>query len=76
MNLTGNDYADQRYYSSTFGRFMTPDPYRSSGGRTSPQSWNRYTYVEGDPTNHTDRTGLFLSAQQCGFRGKANRIPG
>ena len=27
-SATGNDYADQRYYASTFGRFMTPDPYR------------------------------------------------
>ena len=25
---TGNDYADQRYYGSTFGRFMSPDPYK------------------------------------------------
>ena len=27
---TGLDYADQRYYASTFGRFMTPDPDRTA----------------------------------------------
>src|ERR1051326_4849671 len=39
---TGLDYADQRYYASTFGRFMTPDPYRASAGPSDSQSWNRY----------------------------------
>ncbi len=27
-SATSLDYADQRYYGSTFGRFMTPDPYK------------------------------------------------
>ena len=26
-SYTGLDYADQRYYASTYGRFNTPDPY-------------------------------------------------
>jgi hypothetical protein len=34
-------YADQRYYSNQFGRFMTPDRYLSSGGPSVPLSWNR-----------------------------------
>jgi RHS repeat-associated protein len=55
---TGLDYADQRYYSSQHGRFLTPDPYRASGGRAEPQSWNRYTYVENDPVNFADPRGL------------------
>jgi len=55
---TGLDYADQRYYGSTMGRFLTPDPYRASGGPASPQSWNRYAYAEGDPANGFDPTGL------------------
>ncbi len=55
---TGLDYADQRYYASQHGRFLTPDPYRASGGRAEPQSWNRYTYVENDPVNFADPRGL------------------
>jgi hypothetical protein len=41
------------------GRFLTPDPYRASGGPAAPQSWNRYAYVEGDPVNRFDPTGLY-----------------
>ena len=54
----GVDYAEQRYYSSTTGRFLTPDPYRSTG-LTSSGTWNRYGYVEGDPVNFRDPRGLF-----------------
>ncbi len=56
-SATGNDYADQRYYTSVLGRFMTPDPYAGSGGPTDPGSWNRYTYTSGDPINRVDPTG-------------------
>ncbi|MEO8131259.1 MAG: RHS repeat-associated core domain-containing protein [Bryobacteraceae bacterium] len=52
------DYADQRYYSSVIGRFMSPDPYAASGGAGDPGSWNRYIYTRGDPVNRTDRSGL------------------
>jgi hypothetical protein len=37
---------------------MTPDPYRASGGAGNPQSWNRYSYVQGDPVNKGDPSGL------------------
>jgi len=37
---------------------MTPDPYRGSGHSNSPQSWNKYAYVVGDPVNRFDRSGL------------------
>jgi len=60
------DYADQRYYSNQFGRFMSPDPYKGNGGGpgdpTNPQSWNRYAYVLSDPINFKDPTGRF----ECG----------
>ena len=52
---TGLDYADQRYYASTFGRFMTTD--RASASPMNPTTWNRYAYVEGDPANGSDPTG-------------------
>ncbi|SPF43492.1 hypothetical protein SBA4_3040001 [Candidatus Sulfopaludibacter sp. SbA4] len=51
------DYADQRYYGVGTGRFMTPDPYRASGGPADPGSWNRYAYVGGDPINFRDPHG-------------------
>jgi RHS repeat-associated protein len=57
-SATGNDYADQRYYSSVLGRFMTPDSYRASAGPGTPTSWNRYMYVLGDTINFRDPKGL------------------
>jgi RHS repeat-associated protein len=56
-SATGNDYADQRYYTSTLGRFMSPDPYSASGGPNNPKSWNRYSYASGDPANGNDPSG-------------------
>jgi RHS repeat-associated protein len=55
---TGLDYANNRYYSNAYGRFMTPDPYTNSGRLTDPQSWNRYAYTRGDPVNRADPGGL------------------
>ncbi|QOY91374.1 RHS repeat-associated core domain-containing protein [Paludibaculum fermentans] len=55
---TGLDYAQNRYYASSWGRFTSADPYRASGGVEDPQSWNRYTYVENDPVNLLDPSGL------------------
>jgi RHS repeat-associated protein len=52
------DYADQRYYQRTMGRFLTADPYMASGGAAEPGSWNRYAYVGGDPVNRVDPSGL------------------
>jgi len=52
------NYAEQRYYGSTGGRFLSADPYVASAGASAPQSWNRYVYVEGDPVNWFDPKGL------------------
>jgi RHS repeat-associated protein len=52
------DYARNRHYSSTLGRFLTADPYRNSAGPADPGSWNRYAYVGGDPVNWYDPGGL------------------
>jgi RHS repeat-associated protein len=51
-------YAWHRYYSATWGRFSSPDPYVMSGGLTNPQGWNRYSYVANDPVNFHDPAGL------------------
>jgi RHS repeat-associated protein len=54
------DYARNRYYSRSIARFTSPDPYRASGGPADPQSWNRYSYVQGDPVNANDPSGLAM----------------
>ena len=57
-SLTKLDYAMNRYYSSIWGRFLSPDLYGSSVSSLDPGSWNRYTYVGGDPVNGIDPLGL------------------
>ncbi|MFN7645953.1 MAG: RHS repeat-associated core domain-containing protein, partial [Acidobacteriota bacterium] len=61
---TGLDYADQRYYNSAIGRFLSADPYEASGGATEPTSWGRGVYVHGDPVNWKDSKGLFQQAPE------------
>src|SRR5579863_6190110 len=59
---TGFDYAQQRFYASTYGRFNTPDPSQRTATAPSdpsdPQTWNRFTYANSDPVNNNDPTGL------------------
>jgi RHS repeat-associated protein len=55
---TNLDYADQRYYTSGMGRFMTPDPLGASFNVHAPLTANRYSYVDGDPINSIDPRGL------------------
>ena len=59
---SGNDYFDARYYSSTMGRFLSPDwsakeepvPYAKLD---DPQSLNLYSYVGNNPLGKTDSDG-------------------
>jgi RHS repeat-associated protein len=55
---TGLNYAMNRYYASQWGRFLSPDPYNASVSLGSPQTWNRYAYVSGDPVANRDPSGL------------------
>jgi RHS repeat-associated protein len=56
---TNNDYAFARYYSSSMGQFLTPDPAgQSATCPFNPQTQNRYAYVTDNPVNRTDPTGL------------------
>ena len=54
--FTGLDYADQRFYASSYGRFNTPDPLAHAYAG-APQSWNQYAYVGNDPVNNSDSAG-------------------
>jgi RHS repeat-associated protein len=60
--MMGLDYADQRFFASTYGRFNTADPYgENRGGPGDPSdslSWNMYSYTRGDPVNRLDPHGL------------------
>jgi RHS repeat-associated protein len=67
---TGLDYARNRYYTRTWGRFLSPDPYVASGGPADPGSWNRYAYVQGDPVNYGDPGGLFATGTWDGIPGR------
>ncbi len=57
-SYTGLDYADQRYYASSYGRFNTVDPLRRSARSDRPLTWDRFVYCEDDPVNCSDPTGL------------------
>jgi RHS repeat-associated protein len=71
-NESGNDYFNARYYASTMGRFMSPDPlpwiHWQNGNRdaqqkfavyiANPQNFNMYAYVNNNPLNKTDPTGM------------------
>jgi RHS repeat-associated protein len=58
---SGNDYFGARYYASSMGRFMSPDP---SGldyaDFSNPQTLNLYAYAVNNPLRYIDPTGLVL----------------
>jgi RHS repeat-associated protein len=60
---SGLDYFGARYYSSSMGRMMSPDP---AGVRAvklaNPQTWNWYAYVQNNPLRFTDPTGMYTCA--------------
>ena len=56
---SGNDYFGARYYGSSMGRFMSPDPTAFSTFLSDPQSLNRYMYAENNPLRKIDQNGLW-----------------
>jgi len=54
----GGDEAMMRRYTGKWHRFAQPDPYDGSYDLSNPQSFNRYAYVQNDPVNFIDPTGL------------------
>jgi len=54
------EHAQFRQYSSTQGRWMSPDPYNGSYDPSNPQSFNRYAYGANNPLSNTDPTGLYV----------------
>jgi RHS repeat-associated protein len=61
---TGLDHTEFRNYSSSLGRWMTPDPAGLSAvDPANPQSWNRYSYALNNPLRFVDPTGLTCYAK-------------
>jgi RHS repeat-associated protein len=54
---TGLDYFGARYYASTMGRWMSPDPSMMGAILELPQTWNKYNYVYNNPLHGTDPDG-------------------
>jgi RHS repeat-associated protein len=54
---SGLEHATFREYSSTPGRWLSPDPYAGSYDQGDPQSMNRYAYVENMPLTDVDPSG-------------------
>jgi RHS repeat-associated protein len=55
---SGNDYFGARYYASSMGRFMSPDPAGPWAADVSdPQSWNFYAYARNNPLINIDPDG-------------------
>ncbi len=55
---TGLIYMQARYYDPARGGFLSVDPMAPTAGNTF--DFNRYTYVNNNPINHTDPTGKCL----------------
>jgi len=63
---SGLDYFGARYYGSSMGRMMSPDPFIPFNLKrddfqewiSNPQHWNKYAYVLNNPLKFTDPTGM------------------
>lgn len=55
---SGNDYFGARYFGSSMGRFLSPDPIMFQASMmTDPQRFNLYAYVRNNPLSLIDPTG-------------------
>ncbi len=61
---TGLNHTPWRKQEQRAGRWTSPDPYKGSMNLGNPQSFNRYSYVGGNPIGFIDPSGL-LRIQQC-----------
>jgi RHS repeat-associated protein len=63
-----SDDAMNRRYNRWWSRFDQPDPYDGSYNLQNPQTLNRYAYVQNDPVNYVDPSGLNLASPGSGGR--------
>jgi RHS repeat-associated protein len=77
-DATGLDHTWFRKNENKAGRWTSPDPYKGSMSLASPQSFNRYSYVENQPTNFVDPSGLYwaINYASCQYVGWYASGPG
>jgi RHS repeat-associated protein len=61
-DATGLDHTWFRKNENQAGRWTSPDPYNGSMNLGDPQSFNRYSYVNSQPTNFVGPSGLNMVA--------------
>jgi RHS repeat-associated protein len=64
-----SDEAMFRRYNRWWSRFDQPDPSSASYNLGEPQSFNRYAYVQNDPVNFVDPSGLLPNVCGAEFSG-------
>ncbi len=62
-------YLRARYYDPAIGRFLTRDPL--PGTALAPQTLNRYAYVENNPVNRVDPSGMLTESTFLDVRQSA-----
>ncbi len=72
---SGQQHTWFRKLETSAGRWTGPDPYKGSMSLGNPQSFNRYSYVENQPTNFVDPSGL-LYILYCTYIGYMADMPG
>ncbi|MCC7307567.1 MAG: hypothetical protein IT173_08370, partial [Acidobacteria bacterium] len=60
-DASGLDHTWFRKNENSAGRWTSPDPYKGSMNLGDPQSFNRYSYVQNQPTNFVDPSGLQMA---------------
>lgn len=70
-NESGLEFAQNRYYNSSHGRFTSVDPLTPSATIKNPQTFNRYSYVTNSPYKFTDPLGLMQADASQGWNNVA-----
>ena len=71
---SGLDYFGARYYASSMGRFMSPDPIKITEDRVAnPSTLNLYSYAANNPLKYVDPDGQDITYfyDQAGIAGHA-----